>query len=381
MSNTFFLVFFGFATLFFGYQTLRILPTAMRLLRALLSGVVNWPGPRIHDPSASARKLRGTLGTGYQHLFSTFLWNSLVVMAAWLFSVLSFISRTSLMSDSILYTGNVWLLICLSLVALAGGVISANRALGDATKVKMVLGDRERTGEPKSVDGHSAEAAYAIEHPLVGHKILKGDHKRAIDQFYESVKCHQDGNDYRATMLYREAMRTDPSLHEHARTALAEMSQEDTAENEGAIYYWLGIHSEHLRDWKQAAVYYSRAISAFRKIGYPKRESRCHCNLGSTKMRLGDPTGMEEFETAVKLDPGNGTAHINIGRAYYRIGHPGDAQYERALDAFADAIVADPQTYGPIVIASLQQIGYTWKEDLEEVTHRVEKKQRTAGSR
>jgi tetratricopeptide (TPR) repeat protein len=175
-------------------------------------------------------------------------------------------------------------------------------------------------------------------------------------------------------------MKMDPSLHEHARAALSEMAQDVTAENKGAIYYWLGIHSEHMRDWKQAAVYYDKASSAYHKLGYARRESRCHCNLGSAKMRMGDPTGMAEFETAVKLDPRNGTAHINIGRAYYRAGHPGDAQHERALEAFADAIVADPQTYWPIVIASLRQIGYTWSEDLEEITRRVERKQRAAGS-
>jgi tetratricopeptide (TPR) repeat protein len=89
---------------------------------------------------------------------------------------------------------------------------------------------------------------------------------------------------------------------------------------------------------------------------------------------------MEEFEKAIALNPRNGTAHLNIGRLYYRISGPGDYRYERALDAFADAIVADPLTYGPRVISSLREIGYTWKEDLEEITQRVESKRRKAKS-
>ena len=46
------------------------------------------------------------------------------------------------------------------------------------------------------------------------------------------------------------------------------------------------------------------------------------------------------------------------------------------MDAFADAIIADPVLYGPIVISRLREIGYTWKEDLEDITQRVEMKRR-----
>jgi hypothetical protein len=69
-----------------------------------------------------------------------------------------------------------------------------------------------------------------------------------------------------------------------------------------------------------------------------------------------------------------GTAHLNIARTYYLVGERGDYRYELALDAFADAIVADPLTYGPRVISSLREFGYTWKEDLDEITQRVERK-------
>lgn len=380
MNNTLFLVIFGIATLYFGLQTKRILPTVLRLLGALRTGAAKWPGPRIHDPNPSASRVRERLGVGYQHLFSTFMGNSLAVMGALIFSLLSFISHTTFMSGYIRFTGTGSLLF-LILIVLTGGVFATARALDNVVKVRTVLHDLENKVEPRSVEGHSAEAEFAIEHPLIGQKVLRSDRKRAMDLFYESAGCHQDGNEQRAFILYQEAMRTDPSLHDNARAVLSKMSQDCTSNNEGAIYYWLGIHSEYLMDWKQAAVYYDKSINAFSQLGHQKRESRVHCNLGTVKMRMGDPAGMEEFENSIALNPGNGTAHINIGRTYYRVGYPGDSHYERALDAFADAIVANPQTYGPIVISSLQQIGYTWKEDLEEITRRVEKKQHEISSR
>jgi tetratricopeptide (TPR) repeat protein len=205
--------------------------------------------------------------------------------------------------------------------------------------------------------------------------LCQDDRERALDLFYESARCHQDGNERRALVLYQEAMTMDPSLHENAREALANMAQDRSSSDEGAIYYWLGIHSEYLMDWKQAAGHYEKAINAFDQIGYQKRESRACCNLGNVKMRMGDPSALEEFEKAIALNPKNGTAYINIGTTYYRISERGDPRFEKALDAFADAIVADPSTYGPIVTSRLRSIGYTWKEDLEDIMLRVASKQ------
>jgi tetratricopeptide (TPR) repeat protein len=175
-------------------------------------------------------------------------------------------------------------------------------------------------------------------------------------------------------------MKMYPALHEHAREALSKLGQECSPKDAGPIYYWLGAHSEYLMDFKQAAVYYGKAIEAFRQIGYQKRESRVHCNLGNVKMHMLDESAMEEFEKAIALNPRNGTAHLNIARTYYSISEPGDYRYELALDAFADAIVADPSTYSPMVVASLREIGYTWKEDLEKITQLVEGKRRRGAS-
>ena len=87
-------------------------------------------------------------------------------------------------------------------------------------------------------------------------------------------------------------------------------------------------------------------------------------------MQLEDPSGMEEYEKAVTLNPMDGIAHISMGMAYYITD-----DYERALDAFAEAVWADPARYGPLVISRLQRFGYTWKEDVEKIGQRIAKKQ------
>ena len=226
--------------------------------------------------------------------------------------------------------------------------------------------------EPRAVGGKSSEAEYAIEHPLVGHKALRPADAKALDLYFESVRCHQNGNEQRALVLYLEATSLDTSLHQHAYEILSGMVQGCNAKDAGAIYYWLGIHSEYMSNWEQAAVWYEKAIFAFNQLNYQKRESRAHCNLGNVKIQMRDASAMDEFEKAIELNPKNGTAHLNIGRVYYGISDVGDYEYERALDAFANAILDDPLTYGPKVISYLREIGYTWKEDLDKITQRVE---------
>jgi tetratricopeptide (TPR) repeat protein len=227
-----------------------------------------------------------------------------------------------------------------------------------------------KKGEPRGTGGQPVESEYSIEHPLIGNQSLILGNAGAMDLFVESVKCLQDGNRLKASTLYHKALKADPSLHTHAHDALSNMTQSCSPETEGAVYYWLGIHSQYLEDNDQAIVWYEKAIEAFHKIGYQKREARAHCNLGTAKMQLEDPSGMEEYEKAVTLNPMDGIAHINIGMAYYITD-----DYERALDAFADAVWADPSPYVPLVIRRLQSFGYTWKEDLEKIGQRIARKQ------
>lgn len=238
----------------------------------------------------------------------------------------------------------------------------------------MLLFDLANEKEPRSVDGQSARSKYAIEHPLMDDQKQIEDNKQAFDFYFESVICQQEGNQMRAMNLYQIALKEEPALHQIARELLLKMLGDVSIEQEGAICYWLGIHSEYLSDWNQARLWYEKSAQAYHKIDYTNRESRALCNLGNVKMQLRDPSAMDEFEKAITLNPQNGTAHLNIAKTYYAISESGDPRHDLALNAFADAILADPLTFGPDVIASLRNIGYTWKDDMEEITKRVEEK-------
>jgi tetratricopeptide (TPR) repeat protein len=227
-----------------------------------------------------------------------------------------------------------------------------------------------KNGEPRGIDGQSVESEYAIEHPLIGKQSQSSDIARALDLFFESLRYLQDGDDPKAATLYQEALKANPFLHANACEALINRAKSCSLEDEGAIYYWLGIHTQYLEDYRQAESWYAQAIDAFHKIGYPKREGRAHCNLGRVKIKHEDQSGMEEFEKAIALNPMDGIAHIDIGTAYFFAD-----EHERALDAFAEAVWADPDRYGPLVISRLQRFGYTWKEDLEKIGQRIAKKQ------
>jgi tetratricopeptide (TPR) repeat protein len=225
-------------------------------------------------------------------------------------------------------------------------------------------------GEPRQLDGQSVESEYAIEHPLKGKQSQSPNNVRALDLFSESVRHVQDGDESKAATLYQEALRVNPFLHSHACEALTNMAKSCNPEDEGAIYYWLGIHTQYLEDYHQAESWYAKAVDAFHKIGYPKREGRARCNLGRVKMKHLDPSAKKEFELAIALNPMDGIAHIDMGTAYFLAD-----QRERALDAFAEAVLADPGRYGPVVISRLQLLGYTWNEDVAKIGQRIAKKQ------
>ncbi len=223
--------------------------------------------------------------------------------------------------------------------------------------------------EPRRIDGLSIESEYSIEHPLIANQSLPLKNTKAIEFFIQSVRCIQDGNEIEASTLFQEAEKEDPSLHTHMRDGLLNLTRSCTPETEGAIYYWLGIHSQYLKDNDHAIMWYGKAIEAFHKLGYKMREARAHCNLGTVKMQLGDPAGMEEYQKALELNPLDGIAHICIGVARYIAN-----DYDRALDSFADAVWADPNRYGPHVIIRLQFLGYNWQDDLQKIGQRIAKK-------
>ena len=227
--------------------------------------------------------------------------------------------------------------------------------------------------EPRQVDGKTSESEYAIEHPLLYVRSKNPDFRNALVLFCEATRYYQDGEGQKAMVLMEKVLMIDPALHEHALESLESLAKDCAPRDAGPIYFWLAGHSEYLQKLGQAAEWYEKAADAFHQFDYRKRESRVRCNLGHVKMTMHDGrAGMAEFEKAIALNPKNGIAYINIGSTYYLISESGE-NYERALDAFANAIVADPIRYGPVVISRLRSIGYTWKEDLEKITERVER--------
>ena len=60
---------------------------------------------------------------------------------------------------------------------------------------------------------------------------------------------------------------------------------------------------------------------------------------------------------------------------YYMSGDRGDPNHEKALEAFANAILADPERYGPIVTSRMRSYAYEWEDDLNQVLQRLSKAQ------
>jgi len=374
MNNIWLLVIFGMAVFYFGLQTLRILPTLLRLLAALRSGSVKWPGPIIHDPDPKVNLGRQRLGWPLEHLFSTFIWHTLVIMAVFAFSIMNFIGFSqSLLAIRENQVSCFWVL---TMIFYVGALLSSKRVFYNMTQVNTLLSDLTSRVEPRQVDGQSAEAEYAIEHPLIGHRSLRSDANRALNVYREALTYLHAGDRTRANILYQDAMKIDPSLHKRAREILSKMAQGCSSTEAGPIYYWLGIHSESLSDLQQAVTWYEKAVSVFEQLGYKKRQGRVHCNLGTVHLKSGNYNlGMEEFEKAIALNPSDGIAHFNIGMMYYRISNPGEEKHEQALNSFANAIAADPEAYGPVIASRMRSHAYTWKEDLKEVLRRVANKQ------
>jgi tetratricopeptide (TPR) repeat protein len=362
----------GVSVVFFGVQAARGLPTLVRLFVALERGTVKWPGPAVRDPDSDVRLAQRLLGVPRWPLFAALLWRMFLIAAV--FSVLLMLFRTGFREMETSGVCKGAFLLFLVFLAFMWRIPSFPRVSFHIDQINKLLASLDSEEEPSDLEGATAESHYAITHPLVASVRPGANADRALILYHESVSLVQDGNQQLAQLRYQQALKMDPSLHERCRETLQQMVEGSNPSDSGAIYYWLGVHSEYLRDDKLAATWYQKAIAAFEEIGYKKRQARVLCNLGSLKMHTGDYSGMEDFEKAVALDPSNGTAHINIGTAYYRVGSPGDDRHERALEAFASAVVADPARYGPVVIAKMRATSYTWKEDLDEITQRVEQK-------
>ena len=174
--------------------------------------------------------------------------------------------------DRYLVIKQTWMEYVFVLIVFVGGILSVKLAQQNKKQVQSILSDLAKKVEPRAVEGESAEALYAIEHPILSVNELTPECKKAFDLYYESVRCLQDGHSFRAQSLYQEALSMDPSLHKDARELLSKELIDCKTEEEGAICYWLGVHSEYLSDRRQAKMWYERAADAYQKIGYKYRE-------------------------------------------------------------------------------------------------------------
>lgn len=370
MNHPWLFVIFGVASLYFGIRILRVFPTLLRLLGRLLSGAVKWPGPSVHDADPNVSSGRQRLGWPQEHLFSTFIWNIFVVLAGFVFSLLNFLSSASMLDASIRID---WVReLPILIIVYVGTILSLNRMDRNMTQVKILLSDMANDVEPRQVDGSSAEADYAIEHPLVSYYPSHSSFEKALKRYLEALRILHSGDRQKGNILYQEALSIDNDLHQRAYDTLSNMVESCSPTNEGPLFYWLGIHSESLRDFQNAAIWYEKAADAFAEIGHEKRQGRACCNLGTVLLNLGQGnSAMATFEKAVTLNSKDGIAHFNIGMLYYMSRDPEDPEYDKALEAFANAIAADPEAYGPVIAGRMRSHAYTWEEDLREVMRRV----------
>ena len=290
------LVFSGFA-LFFGGQVLKMLPVFVRLLGALLSRAVKWPGPIVHDPDERANwqlQSHGIFST--TGLFQAFMGSFIGVFAAFFFSVFSFLDGTSLLEEHIHvnWSCGFWFL---SIGACVGGLIGARRTNYFMALVSELLANLAPGIEPRQVDGKTSESEYAIEHPLLYVRSKNPDFRNALVLFCEATRYYQDGEGQKAMVLMEKVLMIDPALHEHALESLESLAKDCAPRDAGPIYFWLAGHSEYLQKLGQAAEWYEKAADAFHQFDYRKRESRVRCNLGHVKMTMHDGrAGMAEFE-------------------------------------------------------------------------------------
>lgn len=124
--------------LYFGVQTLRILPTVVRLIGAIGAGKATWPGPETHDPARYARQAREILGDPPEYLFPTFFKHALGVVAAFALSVLNalnwfFLWMIPLPGQELIAFGLPLLIVAV------GGHFYLRRALHNATQIKGIL--------------------------------------------------------------------------------------------------------------------------------------------------------------------------------------------------------------------------------------------------
>ena len=362
------IIYFLFALLF-GTIVIFQLPTVCRVLLALCIKTVKWPGPVVIDPDQSIRTGRARMGLSEEHLFPSYIWNLGVVFTGFAFSLLSY---RGLEMGTMIFTGGQCIEIGLLLIIIASAFYSMRRMNINSKQIRGLLHDVSLGVEARSVKISSAESEYAIEHPDICDKLGDREFITAFKLYKEGIHNLQGGNRWKGNLLNQEALGQYPDLHKHARELLLELITDSTENDLGPIYYWIAIHSENLREMDESLKWYQKAIEQFEKQGYWKREGRIHCNVGKIYLQKNNyERAISEFEEAVRLNESDGMAYFNMGMIYYRICDQGDEKYDKAIDAFAHAIRADPKVYASIVLSRMKFLSYSWKEDFNMVMQKA----------
>ena len=216
--------------LYFGSYLLKALPLIKDLATAVISGAVKWPGPIAHDPNPKVNMGRRLFGLPMEHLLPEFVFYTLGLLSAFTFSLLTFLSGTSLMSGQVFINWTLEIYF-ITLVVFIGGGYSINKLGYFVVLVERLLSNLSSTEEPRQVDGLSAEAEYAIEHPLLNAHLKGASNQRALELFTEATTYIQHGERQKAYRMFQEALKVDPELHHHAKKDLIELLQKSSQSN------------------------------------------------------------------------------------------------------------------------------------------------------
>jgi hypothetical protein len=144
-------VIFFAGALYFGVCLIGVIGILIRLLSALISGVVKWPGPIVHDPDPDVNRGRLHFGLPLDHLFSTYIWYFLSLAGAFVLSLLSFLSTTPLLAGQV-HIRWTWGLPLVIMVVYLGGVIASKKANYHGSQVKRLLADLVGGVEPRLIE-------------------------------------------------------------------------------------------------------------------------------------------------------------------------------------------------------------------------------------
>ncbi len=124
--------------LYFGVRLLGLIGIVARLLAALISGVIKWPGPTLHRSDPAGYPGRQPFSLPAEHLFSTFSGYLAGLAGAFLFALMSLLSATPVLAGRV-QVGWTWELLCVTGVVYLGGWYGAKRASRHGKQIRRLL--------------------------------------------------------------------------------------------------------------------------------------------------------------------------------------------------------------------------------------------------